>query len=112
MPPSDANKRPFYEPNASPGEIYKSIRTEDRDFEKGETKLVKSTVPAFVKFCKWTTQFIRPDMKERMLKRSVWKTEMEPSAIADAIVFLCSEQARYITGTALDLSGGISLFTF
>src|SRR3989338_1789069 len=65
MPPSDANKRPFYEPNASPGEIYKSIRTEDRDFEKGETKLVKSTVPAFVKFCKWTTQFIRPDMKAR-----------------------------------------------
>ena len=58
------------------------------------------------------SQFIRPDMKDRMLKRSVWKKEMEPSAIADAIVFLCSEQARYITGTALDLSGGISLFTF
>ncbi|MBI4789371.1 MAG: SDR family oxidoreductase [Chloroflexi bacterium] len=57
-------------------------------------------------------QFIRPDMKERMLKRSVWKKEMEPTAIADAIVFLCSEPARYITGTALDLSGGISLFTF
>ena len=56
--------------------------------------------------------FIRPDMKERMLKRSVWKKEMEPDAIADAIVFLCSEPARYITGIALDLSGGISLFTF
>ncbi len=57
-------------------------------------------------------QFIRPDMKERMLKRSVWKKEMEPDAIASAIVFLCSEPARYITGIALDLSGGITLFTF
>lgn len=57
-------------------------------------------------------QFIRPDMKERMLKRSIWKKEMEPDAIADAIVFLCSEPARYISGIALDLSGGITLFTF
>lgn len=57
-------------------------------------------------------QFIRPDLKERMVKRSVWRKEMEPSAIADAIVFLCSEPACYITGVALDLSGGISLFTF
>ncbi len=37
---------------------------------------------------------------------------MEPDAIADAIVFLCSEPARYISGIALDLSGGITLFTF
>jgi 3-oxoacyl-[acyl-carrier protein] reductase len=58
------------------------------------------------------SQFIRPDMKERMLKRSIWKKEMEPDAIADAIVFLCSEPARYISGIALDLSGGITLFTF
>ena len=57
-------------------------------------------------------QFIRPDMKERMLRRSVWRKEMEPSAIADAIVFLASEPAKYITGVAIDLSGGISLFTF
>lgn len=58
------------------------------------------------------SQFIRPDMKERMLRRSVWRKEMEPGAIADAIVFLCSEPARYVTGIALDLSGGITLFTF
>jgi len=56
--------------------------------------------------------FMRDDMKERIRKRSVWRKEGEPDDVADAILFLCSERARYITGTALDLSGGITLFTF
>jgi len=30
----------------------------------------------------------------------------EPDEIADAILFLASEQARYITGTTLEVNGG------
>ena len=56
--------------------------------------------------------FMRDEMKERIRKRTVFKREGEPADVADAITFLCSERAKYITGAALDISGGISLFTF
>jgi 3-oxoacyl-[acyl-carrier protein] reductase len=55
---------------------------------------------------------IREDLRERIAKRSVWRKPAEPAEVAKVITFLCSEPARYITGIALDMSGGISLFTF
>jgi len=57
-------------------------------------------------------QFMREDVKERIRRRSVWRREAEPWEVAKPIVFLCSEPARYITGCAWDLSGGIELFTY
>jgi 3-oxoacyl-[acyl-carrier protein] reductase len=57
-------------------------------------------------------QFMRPDVQERIRHRVIWRMEAEPADIARPIVFLCSEPARYITGAALDLTGGIELFTF
>ncbi len=57
-------------------------------------------------------QFMREDMKERIRKRIVWKKESDPEFIANAIVWLCSEPAHYITGIELDLTGGLTLFTF
>lgn len=57
-------------------------------------------------------QFMRDEMKERIRKRTVWRREGEPADVADPIVFLCSQRARYITGATLDISGGITLFTF
>lgn len=57
-------------------------------------------------------QFMRDDMKERIRKRIVWKKESEPEFIANNILWLCSEPAHYITGIELDLTGGLTLFTF
>jgi len=57
-------------------------------------------------------QFMREDMKDRIRKRIVFRKEGEPEDVAWAVAFLCSEKARYITGTTLDLSAGITLFTF
>ncbi len=57
-------------------------------------------------------QFMRDDMKDRIRKRIVFKQEGQPEDVAWPVVFLCSEKARYITGVALDLSAGITLFTF
>ncbi len=57
-------------------------------------------------------QFMRDDMKDRIRKRIVFRHEGQPEDVAWAVVFLCSEKARYITGVALDMSAGITLFTF
>ena len=51
-------------------------------------------------------------MNERMINRTAFKRPGEPEDIANAIVFLCSDKAKYITGIGLNVSGGIELFTF
>jgi 3-oxoacyl-[acyl-carrier protein] reductase len=56
--------------------------------------------------------FGNPAMNERMIKRTAMRRPGEPSDIAHAIAFLCSDLAGYITGVELNVSGGIELFTF
>jgi 3-oxoacyl-[acyl-carrier protein] reductase len=56
--------------------------------------------------------FGNPEMNERMVKRTALRRPGEPQDIANAIAFLCSDLASYITGVGLNVSGGIELFTF
>jgi 3-oxoacyl-[acyl-carrier protein] reductase len=56
--------------------------------------------------------FGNPEMNERMIKRTAMRRVGEPQEIANAIAFLCSDLASYITGVGLNVSGGIELFTF
>ena len=56
--------------------------------------------------------FGNPDMNERMVKRTALRRTGDPQDIANAIAFLCSDLAGYITGVELNVSGGIELFTF
>ena len=51
-------------------------------------------------------------MNERIVARTVFKQPGEPQDIANAIAFLCSDLASYITGVGLYVSGGIELFVF
>ncbi len=51
-------------------------------------------------------------MYERMVKRVAMQQEGQPEDVANAIAFLCSERARYITGAVLTITGGMDLFTF
>ncbi len=53
-----------------------------------------------------------PTMNERIIARTVFKRPGEPKDISSAIAFLCSDEAGYITGHALEVAGGIPLFTF
>lgn len=53
-----------------------------------------------------------PVMNERIVARTVFKRHGEPEDIANAIAFLCSDLASYITGVELYVSGGIELFVF
>ncbi len=56
--------------------------------------------------------FANPAMNERIAARTVFKRPGEPQDIANAIAFLCSDLAGYITGVELNVSGGIELFVF
>ena len=56
--------------------------------------------------------FGNPTMHERMVKRTAMRRPGEPQDVANAIAFLCSDLAGYITGVELNVSGGMELFTF
>jgi 3-oxoacyl-[acyl-carrier protein] reductase len=56
--------------------------------------------------------FGNPEMNERMIKRTALRRPGEPQDIANAIAFLASDLAAYVTGVELNVSGGIELFTF
>lgn len=51
-------------------------------------------------------------MNERIANRTVFKRPGEPQDVANAIAFLCSDLAGYITGIELNVSGGVELFVF
>jgi 3-oxoacyl-[acyl-carrier protein] reductase len=57
-------------------------------------------------------RFGNPGMNERMVQRTAMRRAGEPEDVANAIAFLCSDLASYVTGVALNVSGGIELFTF
>jgi 3-oxoacyl-[acyl-carrier protein] reductase len=51
-------------------------------------------------------------MNDRMVLRTAMRAPGEPEDVAHTIVFLCSPEARYITGQVIHVAGGIDLFTF
>jgi 3-oxoacyl-[acyl-carrier protein] reductase len=55
---------------------------------------------------------VNPELKERMIRRTAMRRAGEPQDVANAVAFLCSELAGYVTGVALNVSGGVELFTF
>ncbi|HEY2940020.1 MAG TPA: SDR family oxidoreductase [Gaiellaceae bacterium] len=57
-------------------------------------------------------QLGNPEMNDRMVRRTAMRRAGEPQDVAGAIAFLCSDLAAYVTGIALEVSGGIELFTF
>ena len=55
------------------------------------------------------TGWITPDLEERILPSIPLRRVGTPEDIADAVVFLASEQARWITGQVLQIAGGHAL---
>jgi 3-oxoacyl-[acyl-carrier protein] reductase len=51
-------------------------------------------------------------MNERIVARTALRRPGEPQEIANAIAFLCSDLASYITGVELNVAGGVELFVF
>ena len=53
-----------------------------------------------------------PKMNDRMILRTATRSPGDPEDIANTIVFLCSPEARYITGQVITVAGGIDLFVY
>jgi 3-oxoacyl-[acyl-carrier protein] reductase len=56
--------------------------------------------------------FGNPEMNERMVERTAMRRVGDPQDVANAVAFLCSDLASYITGVGLNVSGGVELFRF
>jgi NAD(P)-dependent dehydrogenase (short-subunit alcohol dehydrogenase family) len=49
----------------------------------------------------------RPERYEAQFKRQPWPDRGEPEVIADVAAFLCSDDARFITGETIKVDGGL-----
>lgn len=67
---------------------------------------VNSVAPTWVRTDLTQGLFGNPELLGRILDMTPLRCLAEPSDIADAIVFLCSDQARMITGHTLPVDGG------
>jgi 3-oxoacyl-[acyl-carrier protein] reductase len=55
---------------------------------------------------------VAPEFRERIVKRMALRRPGDPQELSNVVVFLASEESSYITGEAIEVSGGASLFTF
>jgi 3-oxoacyl-[acyl-carrier protein] reductase len=51
-------------------------------------------------------------VQEKVMKRTVVGRPADPQEIADAICYLVSDKGRYMTGTIMNMLGGMDLFVF
>ena len=55
---------------------------------------------------------VAPEFRERIIKRLALRRMGDPQELSNVLVFLASEESSYLTGEAIEVSGGASLFTF
>ena len=55
---------------------------------------------------------VAPEFRERIIKRLAMRRLGNPQEVSNILVFLASEESSYLTGEAIEVSGGASLFVF
>ena len=55
---------------------------------------------------------VAPEFRERIIKRLAMRRMGDPQELSNVLTFLASEESGYLTGEAIEVSGGASLFTF
>jgi len=52
------------------------------------------------------------EVRQRVEKKTVWRRPAEPWEIANAVTYLVSDEAQYMTGAVMNMLGGMDLFVF
>jgi len=68
--------------------------------------LVNSVAPGYITTDMTEGYFSDPKMLERAIRQQPMGKIGVPEEVADVVVFLCSEGARFITGQSINVSGG------
>ena len=55
---------------------------------------------------------VAPEFQERIVKTLAMRRPGTPQELSNVVVFLASEESSYLTGEAIEVSGGANLFTF
>ena len=55
---------------------------------------------------------VPPEFRERIVKKIALRRLGNPQEVSNVLVFLASEESSYVTGEAIEVSGGASLFLF
>ncbi len=55
---------------------------------------------------------VPPEFRDRITRRIAMRRLGNPQEISNVLVFLASEESSYLTGEAIEVSGGAGLFTF
>jgi 3-oxoacyl-[acyl-carrier protein] reductase len=55
---------------------------------------------------------VAPEFRERINKTMALRRPGKPQEVSNLIIFMASEESSYITGEAIEISGGAGLFTF
>jgi 3-oxoacyl-[acyl-carrier protein] reductase len=55
---------------------------------------------------------VAPEFQERIIRTTAIRRAGTPEELSHMVVFLASEESSYITGEAIEISGGAGLFTF
>jgi NAD(P)-dependent dehydrogenase (short-subunit alcohol dehydrogenase family) len=68
--------------------------------------LVNAVAPGYVTTDMTAEHFSNAEVKRRAIERSPLGRLGTPEEVADVVAFLCSHEARWITGQILNVSGG------
>lgn len=74
--------------------------------ELGSKQVRVNLVAPGITLTGWITRNIDPDVIERMKESTPLKRAAEPEDIAAVVSFLCSDDARHVTGQVISASGG------
>jgi 3-oxoacyl-[acyl-carrier protein] reductase len=55
---------------------------------------------------------IPEEVRQRIEKRTAIGRPADPQEIADAVAYVVSDAARYMTGAVMNMTGGLDLFVF